>query len=200
MDSNVEIWRDIPGYEGLYQASSKGRIRSLDREVTQMHPSGKGMMTRLWRGRVLTVGAYSGERYRVALSRDGVREQKGVAVLVALAFHGVPPEGKNHALHRDGDMYNNLPENIYWGDASDNIQDTIRHGRHRGVTKTHCPHGHALDGNNLHINSTLQSRACKACRLANAWAHARKKRGIETPADAKRAYADRRYAEIMNHQ
>ncbi|AGT11852.1 HNH endonuclease [Mycobacterium phage ThreeRngTarjay] len=195
--SNTEEWRDIPGYEGYYQASSHGRIRSLDREVTQMHPSGKGMMTRLWRGRVLTFGPYSGERYRVGLSRDGVLEMKGVAVLVALAFHGLPPEGKGHALHRDGDMYNNVPENLYWGDARDNVQDTIRHGRHRGVTKTHCPHGHALDGKNLYINVTLQSRACKACRVANAWGYARKRRGVETSIEERRAYADKRYAEIM---
>lgn len=187
----AEEWRDIPGCEGYYQASSLGNIWSLDRECVQIHPSGKRMMTRLWRGRVLTTGPYSGERYRVAISIKGVREQKGVAVLVALAFHGVPPEGKTHALHRDGDMYNNVPENLYWGDAGDNIQDTIRHGRHRGVTKTHCPRGHALAGANLGHNVTLDSRYCIACRKAGAWA-----RGCGAPESERRAYADQRYAEI----
>lgn len=185
-----EEWRDIPGYEGYYQASSLGRIRSLDREITQENRWGS-TTTYLKLGQVLTTGAYSGERYRVKLSCDGVKEMKGVAVLVALAFHGVPAPGKDWALHRDGNMFNNAPENIYWGDQFDNMQDAIRHGTHHEKFKTHCTHGHELGGPNLGLNVTLGSRYCKACALANRWSG-------KADAAAKRAYADRKYAEIMS--
>ena len=198
--SSTEEWRDIPGYEGYYQASSLGRIRSLDHYTTQMHPSGKGMMTRIHRGRVLKVKRFEGERYRVYLCVDGIRKAKGVAVLVALAFHGVPLPNKSYALHRDGDMYNNVPENLYWGDQAENIQDTLRHGHHRGKNKTHCPHGHELSGHNLEWNTTLGSRYCKACRKANAWQRDHRIRnGVVFTEAEKREYADMKYAEIMSN-
>lgn len=193
-----EEWRDIPGYEGYYQASSLGRIRSLDREITQVNRWGS-TTTYLKQGCVLATGPYSGERYRVRLSCDGVKEQKGVAVLVALAFHGVPESGKDWALHRDGDMFNNVPDNLYWGDRVDNVQDAIRHGTHHGKFTKVCRHGHSLSGSNLKINTTLGSRYCLACRKATAWSkYWRNERGVMRTDAEKRAYADEKYAEIMS--
>ncbi|QPO16752.1 HNH endonuclease [Mycobacterium phage KashFlow] len=193
-----EEWRDIPGYEGYYQASNLGRIRSLTRKVTQRHPNGTSTITRTYEGRVLVTAPYSGERKRVRLSCEGVQEQKSVAVLVALAFHGVPKPGKDWALHRNGNMFDDRADNLYWGDQVDNMQDAIRHGTHYGRFKTQCRNGHDLRGPNLQWNATLGSRYCRACQNANAWVRGRRVNNGETiTPEEKRAYADKRYAEIM---
>jgi hypothetical protein len=59
--------------------------------------------------------------------------QKCVAVsrLVCLAFNGPPPDGKNFVCHRDDVPLNNVPENLYWGDAIENADDCLRN-QHRG--------------------------------------------------------------------
>jgi len=49
--------------------------------------------------------------------------------LVCRAFHGLAPEGKPFALHRNGDKIDNRAANLYWGDAQDNTDDRVRHGR-----------------------------------------------------------------------
>ena len=54
--TNLEIWKDIPGYEGRYQASTYGRIRSVDREITQLGRGGQPFTRRL-KGRILRPAA-----------------------------------------------------------------------------------------------------------------------------------------------
>jgi hypothetical protein len=57
-----------------------------------------------------------------------LRRPIGCHVLVCLAWHGLPPEGKPWALHRDDDKTNFTPENVYWGNQFDNAQDCIKNG------------------------------------------------------------------------
>ena len=98
-----EIWKDIPGYEGKYQVSNFGRVRSLDRIDDENHfRKGQIMKTKLLRGYV-----------RVAL-RDG-KKQKDYQVhrLVALAF--IPnPEGFKCVNHKDENKLNNNVDNLEW--------------------------------------------------------------------------------------
>lgn len=116
----MEKWRDIPGYEGFYQASNAGRIRSLSRHVRT-----KGGALRLSRGRVL---AGCGPRYDlVRLSVDGKQRTGLVHRLVCAAFHGRPPL-EMHAAHIDGNAKNNRADNLRWATAKENCADRATHG------------------------------------------------------------------------
>ncbi|AAN12796.1 HNH endonuclease [Mycobacterium phage Omega] len=200
MEPDAELWRDIPDYEGLYQASNQGRIRSIDRVIKQASPHG-GIIERRMPGRVLAPWAHSADgRPWVSLSCGGKVKRLGVHVLVARAFWGVAPSDKPMALHRNGDPFDNRPENLYWGDNADNMNDAVRHGTHVATRRTECPYGHALADPNIKWTSDRRGRECKACCNANGWARAQRKKGLSPAESDKRAYADRRYAEIMNHQ
>ena len=122
MTSWLEEWRDIPGYEGRYQASSLGNIRSLDRKVN----IGKGF-TRLMRGRVLKP---AGSKYNAHLTVVLGHGSNGSAVhkLVALAFLGPAPVGCD-VRHLDGDPLNNRVDNLAYGSRTENILDVYRIGR-----------------------------------------------------------------------
>jgi hypothetical protein len=109
-----EEWRAIPGYEGLYEASSLGRIRSH-------HRGGKikeAVQTR--DGYLLTF-----------LHLDGTRHGYNVHRLVCLAFHGLPPEDGMEAAHLDGSRLNNVPDNLVWATRLQNIRHKIEHGTTR---------------------------------------------------------------------
>ena len=105
-----EIWKDIPGYEGRYQVSSFGRVRSLDRIDDENHfRKGQIMKTKLLRGYV-----------RVAL-RDGKKQKEyQVHRLVALAF--IPNQDNLPQVnHKDCNPGNNNVDNLEWCDAKYNI-------------------------------------------------------------------------------
>jgi hypothetical protein len=191
----TEEWRDIPDYEGYYQASTLGRIQSVDRHVN--HGGRWGDITRLMTGRIIKPWPHSkGDRLIVALSKDGVVKKKGVHRLIALAFHGQPAEPELMALHDNGNAFDNRPENIYWGTQSQNNLDAVRHGTQWPSVKVECPHGHLLEHPNLRIAylAKYNRRACRSCSNACEWA--RRRRGNVTVAE-KREYADMRYVEIM---
>jgi hypothetical protein len=108
-----EEWRGIPGYEGKYQASSLGRIRSVDHYVT-----------RLVKGRVLRPRIRKEGYPIVTISGAG---PKDVHSLVALAFHGPRGEGQQ-VRHLDGDKQNAKAENLAYGTQADNERDKFRYG------------------------------------------------------------------------
>ena len=107
-----EVWKDIPGYEGRYQASSWGRIRSVDHYVT-----------RLVKGRILRPRIRKEGYPIVTLSGVG---PKDVHRLVALAFHGKAGPGQQ-VRHLDGKKLNSRPENLAWGTQSENEFDKYIH-------------------------------------------------------------------------
>lgn len=122
-----EEWRDIPGYEGLYQISSHGRARSCDRVVVSNNRWKDCQFT--WRGREIT-GRLDKDGYRkLTLSKEGKVTHMFAHRAVALAFIGEPPEGRSQVAHWDGDPANNQVGNLRWASAADNARDKVRHGR-----------------------------------------------------------------------
>lgn len=105
-----EIWRSVIGWEGLYEVSDQGRVRSLRRDTRTMSPGRKG----------------SGYLY-VNLARGGARRTRHVHRLVLEAFVGPCPAGCE-TRHLDGDPANNRLENLAWGTSAENKQDQRRHG------------------------------------------------------------------------
>jgi hypothetical protein len=119
----AEIWKDVVGWEGLYQVSDLGRVRSLDRTDT------RGF---LWRGKVLSLalsglGPSSKQYYKVGMSRGSKVTQRRAHILVLEAFRGARPGG-TEARHLDGNAHNNLLTNLVWGTPSENGRDRVCHG------------------------------------------------------------------------
>jgi hypothetical protein len=186
-----EHWRPIPGWEGIYEASSLGRIRRLDHTITYV----TGRTQRL-KGMVLRSVVRRDGRFEVRLNRDGQGQTRYVHHLVALAFIGPRPPGLD-ICHNDGDCSNNLPSNLRYGTKSSNMLDAVRHGTHRQTRKTHCPRNHPLVPPNLvRWRIAAGGRNCLACSraLANR-THAR--RLGDTGFDFV-ATADAHFARIMS--
>jgi len=127
MEIEQEEWRAIPGWEGLYEASSSGRIRSLDRVIMRPHVSGR-LIPLKRRGQLMKQVAWPGSRYlTVTLKIAGQAKTAEVQTLVCSTFHGPRPV-RGHAAHNDGDPSNNWSTNLRWATASENMRDAIAHG------------------------------------------------------------------------
>lgn len=122
-----EIWKDIPGYEGKYQASTKGRIRSLDFEVNgACHYTGRPFKRKV-KGRVLKPGRHCKTGHvSVVLGRG--THGKPVHQLIMRTFVGDPPEGME-VLHINGDPADNRLANLRYGTRTENILDVFRQGK-----------------------------------------------------------------------
>jgi hypothetical protein len=150
-----ETWKDIPGYEGLYEASDLGRIRTV-----QPHPKGRTPANH-----ILAASKHRNGYLNVGLHSEAGRKVLGVHRLVASAFYGVPTSGME-ACHADGDRLNNRAENLRWGTRLENVRDTVKAGKHyshyRG--KTHCKYGHEFnDTNTIRGGEGGKYRACRPC-------------------------------------
>ena len=116
-----EEWRDVVGYEGYYQVSNLGRVKTLER----MRVDKNGVEYRI-RERILSqpLDAYG---YPVVgiTSRDGVHRAKTVHRLMAMAF--LPnPENKKCVDHINGIRTDNRLENLRWVTHKENIANTYR--------------------------------------------------------------------------
>lgn len=114
----MERWADIEGFEGLYQVSDQGRVRSLDRVLSD---------GRRWRGGLLSTKKGGGRHVCIRLCKDGKHHWRGLHRLVLTAFVGPCPEGMEGA-HNDGTPANNALDNLRWDTRSGNHADKVVHG------------------------------------------------------------------------
>ena len=117
----MEIWKDIPGYEGAYQASSLGNIKSVSRYV---RCRGNGL--RLLPERILKPGRYCKSGHVSVVLGKGANGSP-VHALVALTFLGSRPDNAD-IRHLDGNPLNNALENLSYGSRRENILDTYNNG------------------------------------------------------------------------
>ena len=163
----IERWKPITGYEGIYEVSDHGRVRSLDRTITRSD----GQVRRL-KGKVLSAPPKQRGGYpRVCLSAHGKDKVRYVHSLVAETFIGTRPDGME-VCHNDGDPTNNHVDNLRYGTPSENELDKVRHGTHYNAVKTHCPRGHELFVENIRPSSAKRGkRQCLACARARTRVH-----------------------------
>ena len=120
-----EIWKDVPGYEGLYQVSSFGRVRSLDRMVW----GGKAYYFKEGQIQKLQNNG-NGYMYK-QLKHEGTGKNFYIHRLVMMTFVGDRP--KNMVIcHIDGDKTNNRLDNLRYDTYSENNIDQFRHSDKRG--------------------------------------------------------------------
>jgi hypothetical protein len=119
----MELWTAIPGYEGFYEVSNFGNIRSLTRFVPYGRHQG---MT--YTGKDIKQ-FISGKYLSVKLSRAGVTKTRYTHELVLLAFEGVKPEMdvRCEIRHLDGDKLNNALSNLKYGTIKENYDDRKLH-------------------------------------------------------------------------
>lgn len=156
----VEKWLPVVGYEELYKFSDMGRVRSLERVVTQLSKEGTPIQRRR-RARVLApqVTRHS----RVGLHRNGLQENRLVHRLVLEAFVGPCPSGLE-ACHANDIGTDNRLSNLRWDTRQANTLDMVRNGIHNMARKTHCKHGHPFDRSNTYVDPSSGQRCCRECK------------------------------------
>lgn len=107
----MEIWKDVPGYEGLYQASDKGRLKSFIKQE------------RILKGSICKKKGY----VHVSLHKNNKRKSLRMHQVIMMTFVGKPPLGKE-VCHKDGNPSNNELSNLYYGTRVENQADCTRHG------------------------------------------------------------------------
>ena len=124
-----EIWKPIPNYEGIYEASSLGRIRTCEGKTTITNWHG----VRHWKQRVLKPkGEQYRTGYRVSLWKNGKCKDYLVARLIASAFYGESDLPVNHI---DGNRLNNRIENLEWCSLAKNIRKGFETGLYKNQKK-----------------------------------------------------------------
>lgn len=111
----MEIWKDIAGYEGLYQVSNLGNVKSLPK--IKINGKSSSYMTK---EKILKKSRTSTGYWKIDLKVNGERKSFKVHRLVAFAFIPVI-QGKNQVNHIDGNPLNNEVGNLEWCDQSENM-------------------------------------------------------------------------------
>lgn len=127
----AEIWKPVVGYEGQYEVSDHGRVRSVARVVLRKNGSPYRVAPK-----VLSTHAHEGGYPRVGLRGGGRSRLVYVHRAVLEAFVGPAPEGLL-CCHGDGDPTNNALSNLRWDTQAANVADMVSHGRawwERGVS------------------------------------------------------------------
>lgn len=175
----TERWLPVPGWEGSYEVSDHGRVRSVDRVTINGSR---------WKGRVLKPAPHRSGHQRVVLISGKVRKNRFVHELVLLAFVGPRPIPEMDSCHGDGNPMNNRLGNLRWDTKRNNQLDAVKHGKNELALRTHCPRGHELaEWNNVTWYAVRGRRTCKSC--GNARSYARTHNTVFDPAKADDYYA-----------
>jgi hypothetical protein len=117
---NMEIWKDVVGFENYYEVSSYGNVRSKDRLVY------RSVGTPFWKkGKILKPKTKRYAEYN--LSINGQSNFKTGHRLVGEAFL-LNPQNLPMVLHKDNNKLNNRVDNLEWGDGFKNMQDAVKTG------------------------------------------------------------------------
>lgn len=110
----TEQWKQVAGFEGLYDVSNFGRIRSLPRGTIS--------------GRIMSVALKKVKYVSIGLCKNGVQYRRKLHRLILAAFVGPCPDGME-GCHNDGNPSNNRLDNLRWDTHQNNMMDSWNNGR-----------------------------------------------------------------------
>ena len=132
-----EIWKPIKGYEGIYEVSSYGRVRSLERIDTRPNPRTGKAMNFIKKQRIVTNKNHPQGYKTVLLYKGGSSEQFLLHRLVAQAF--IPnPQNLPCVNHKDEDKTNNRADNLEWCSQQYNVNYGTGVSRMKSKIKARC--------------------------------------------------------------
>ena len=185
----MEIWKPVKGYEGLYEVSSEGRVRSIERTVPYIY---KGTnCTRVVKGTVLKQ-KHNPEYCTVDLCKEGIVRQKFVHRLVASAF--IPnPNNLPQVNHKDEVKTNNAVENLEWCTGLENVRYGTGNAR-SAKTRSRAIAQYTLDGKLVCVYESISE-----VRRKHGWAESNISRSARGVGDCKHPYGyNWRYVSEIN--
>jgi len=123
----MKIWKDAFGYEGLYQVSNNGEIRSVERYFEMFNPLTKRYNIRKIELKELKPGIDHKGYLHVGLRKNDKSTTKKIHRIVALSFLKII-EGKTQVNHIDGNKKNNDVDNLEWCNNAENQIHAIKKG------------------------------------------------------------------------
>lgn len=178
--NSPERWLSVVGYEGLYEVSDRGQVRSLPR------PTHNGIGRPIVGG-ILKPSRLGGRYPAVSLYKDGKQRVRTIHRLVLESFVGPCTPGQQ-ALHANDVNTDNRLENLSWGTSKKNAADRFRNGRTFNAVKNRCKHGHVFDSENT-AWTKAGKRRCLKCERRRAAADRERVNHDLTRLEAKRKYA-----------
>ena len=122
---NFEKWVPVYGFEGFYEVSSFGRVRSVDHYTEpKIDSMGRRQPRTLMRGKIISQRKHQFGYWVVTLSKNNKVFTRVVHRLVAEGFYGARPKG-NVIRHLNGNPEDNRVENLAYGTQKENMQDAI---------------------------------------------------------------------------
>jgi hypothetical protein len=118
-------WKPVVEYEGLYEVSNFGEIRSLDRFIKKS-PSGRMAFVH---GKIIKQFACNERYLKVSLSKNGNAKTHRVARVVASVFLD-NKDSKGQVNHKDGNRFNNKADNLEWATQEENMRHAVKAGLH----------------------------------------------------------------------
>lgn len=161
VNSAVEEWRPVSGFEDLYEVSDKGRVRGVERTARIRG----GALRKISSSLKSPVPTAQKGYHAVHLYCENKRTVRYIHTLVLESFVGPRPVGLE-ACHGPLGHLVNTPDNLRWDTKSGNMQDTIRDGNHNNASRTHCRRNHSLA--DAYINPTSGGRHCRVCQRLRA--------------------------------
>jgi hypothetical protein len=135
---DTEIWKDIPGFNGMYKASNLGKIKSVNYNHTKSE-------------KVLKINLYKNGYGRICLCKNNTSKTYLVHRLIAITF--IPnPENKPQINHKDINKQNNNILNLEWNTYSENNKHSFSSGANKNIGEKH-------------INSKLTKEKVREIRL-----------------------------------
>jgi len=150
-----EAWRPVVGYEGYYEVSDQGRVRSLDQHGVDSRGRPK------FRKGVTLKPSYAGTGYPHVVLKG---KSRNVHTLVMESFVGPRPEGMQ-VRHLDSNRANARADNLAYGTPAENQADRWLAGTHEALMEN-CRKGHPFTEENTIIvrrNGVYRQRSCRAC-------------------------------------
>lgn len=154
----LETWLPVPGYEGLYEVSDLGRIKSLKQ------PGPRRRNTDLI---IPGVARSTGGHMVVTFYKNSRAAQRRIHQIVLETFVGACPDGLE-VRHLNDVPSDNRLSNLAYGTRSENVLDRVRLGTHHNSSKTHCIHGHEFTPKNTYFRPNGIGRTCRICRARRA--------------------------------